>query len=63
VNRQAQEVGFLRAQLNAQRARLVELEAVRARDLLDVSPKILAQIEELQTQISHLRQLLNEIVT
>jgi len=63
VNRQAQEVGFLRAQLNAQRARLVELEAVRARDLLDVSPKILAEIEELQTQISHLRQLLNEIVT
>ena len=61
VNRQAQEAGFLRAQLNAQRARLVELEAVRARDLLDVSPKVLAEIEELQTQIDHLRLFLDEI--
>jgi DNA-binding Lrp family transcriptional regulator len=63
VNRQAQEAGFLRVQLNAQRARLVELEAVRARDLLDVSPKVLAEIEELQAQISHLRELLDEIGT
>jgi hypothetical protein len=62
ANRQAQEAGSLRSQLNARRARLVELEAVRARDLLDVSPKVLAEIEELQKQISDSRQLLADIV-
>jgi hypothetical protein len=62
-NRQAQEAGSLRVQLNARRARLVELEAIRARDLLDVSPKVLAEIEDLQNQISHLRQLLDDVVT
>ncbi len=63
ANRQEQEAGLLRAQLNARRARLVELEAVRARDLLDVSPKVLAEVEELQIGIGDLRRLLDEAVT
>jgi hypothetical protein len=60
-SRHAQETGVLQARLNVHRGRLVELEAVRARDLIDVSPQVLAEIEQLQTQIAHLRELLNQV--
>jgi len=58
---QSQEKSFLVARLNGQRGRLVELEAVRARDLLDVSPKVLGEIEQIQTEIRELRRLLAKI--
>jgi hypothetical protein len=58
---QAQETGFLVARLNAKRSRLVELETIRARDLLSVSPQVLAEIGRVQGEIAHLRQLLGEI--
>jgi len=61
VSRQAQEASFLKTRLNALRARLVELEAVRARDLLGVAPSVLAEIERLQRQIKQLRQLLGDL--
>ena len=54
AGQQAQETNFLRSQLNAHRARLIELEAVRARDLLQVSPQVLAEIEQHQFHIKHL---------
>jgi len=58
---QSQEKNFLVTRLNGQRGRLVELEAIRARDLVDVSPKVLAEIEQIQTEIRELRRLLAEI--
>ncbi len=58
---QSQEQSFLVTRLNRQRARLVELEAIRARDLLDVSPQVLAEIEQTQTEIRHMRRLLDEM--
>jgi hypothetical protein len=61
VHQQAQETSFLVARLNARRARLVELELARARDLLDVSPQQLAEIERIQSEIRHLRSLIAEI--
>jgi hypothetical protein len=54
AGQQAQETGFLHGQLNAHRTRLVELEAIRARDLLQVSPQVLAEIEQHQFHIRHL---------
>ena len=60
AKRQVQETSFLVARLNEKRARLVELEAERARDLLDVSPQVLVEIEQHQAEIQHLRQLLDE---
>jgi DNA-binding Lrp family transcriptional regulator len=46
------------AQLNARRARLVELEAVRAHEFLSVSPEVLEEMAQLQTEITELRALL-----
>jgi hypothetical protein len=46
-------------QLNARRARLVELEAVRAREFLSVSPEVLDEMAQLQTEIAELRGLLD----
>jgi DNA-binding Lrp family transcriptional regulator len=57
---QAQEADFLRTQLNVHRTRLVELEAIRARDLLQVSPQVLAEIEQHQYHIKHLRRAVDE---
>jgi len=45
-------------QLNARRARLVELEAVRAREFMAVSPEILDEMAQLQVEIAALRGLL-----
>jgi hypothetical protein len=56
TGQQTQEAHFLSTQLNAHRARLIELEAIRARDLLQVSPQILAEIEQHQYHIRHLRR-------
>ena len=46
------------AQLNARRARLVELEAVRAREFLAVSSETLEEMAQLQVEITALRGLL-----
>jgi hypothetical protein len=46
------------AQLNARRARLVELEAVRAREFLAVSSETLEEMAQLQAEITELRGLL-----
>lgn len=55
---QAQDINSLIAQLNARRTRLAELELVRARELLAVTPQVLDEIEQLQTEIAELRSLL-----
>ncbi|HEX9116314.1 MAG TPA: hypothetical protein VGA61_09620 [Anaerolineae bacterium] len=54
AGQQVQEANFLRTQLNLHRTRLVELEAIRARDLLQVAPQVLAEIEQHQYHIRHL---------
>ncbi len=41
-------------QLNARRARLVELEVIRARELLDVSPTVLAEIRQTEQEIQRI---------
>ncbi len=46
------------AQLNARRARLVELEAIRAREFTAVSSETLEEMAQLQVEISALRGLL-----
>ncbi len=56
TGQESQEARFLSTQLNAHRARLIELEAIRARDLLQVSPQVLAEIEQQQYHIRHLRR-------
>jgi len=45
-------------QLNLRRARLVELEGVRAQELLGASPSVLAEIRQLELEITNLRELL-----
>ncbi len=55
---QAQDIGSLVSQLNARRARLVDLEVVRAREFQDVAPQVLDEIEQLQTEIAELHSLL-----
>jgi len=45
-------------QLNLRRARLVELEGVRAQELLGASPSVLAEIRQLEQEITNLRELL-----
>lgn len=61
TRQQAQEKRFLLARLNDKRDRLVQLEAVRAEQLLDVSPAVLDEIAQLQNEISHIRRLLANI--
>lgn len=58
---QAQEASFLVTRLNARRDRLVKLESLRAGDLVNVSPQVLAEIAQVQDEIRHLRRLLDEI--
>lgn len=52
--------GGLVALLNARRARLVDLEATRARDFLAVAPQVLDEIEQVQGEIRDLRGLLKQ---
>lgn len=59
ARQEAQDTGSLVAQLNARRARLVELETIRARELLSVTPQVLDEIEQLQTEVTELRRLLD----
>lgn len=59
VRQQTQDLGSLVAQLNARRARLVELELVRAREFASVSPQILDEIDLVQTEIAALRTVLD----
>ena len=61
ARQQAEELNFLVSKLNARRGQLVELEAVRARDLLAVSPQVLAEIDQLQEEIRQLRNNVDEI--
>ncbi|MGQ9490608.1 MAG: hypothetical protein ACUVR4_10610 [Anaerolineae bacterium] len=58
VRQQLQDIPSLVAQLNARRARLVELELTRARELLNISPEVLAEIELIQNEIAALRAVL-----
>jgi hypothetical protein len=46
------------SQLNDKRARLVELEMIRARDLLQVAPEVLAEIRQTEQQIQRLLNVL-----
>ncbi len=48
----------LAAQLNAHRSRLVELELIRARDLLHVAPSVLEEIRQTEQEIRRLRSML-----
>ncbi|MCX7669077.1 MAG: ATP-binding protein, partial [Anaerolineae bacterium] len=48
----------LAAQLNARRARLVELELIRARDLFHVAPSVLEEIRQTEQEIRRLRNML-----
>ena len=57
----AHEEHFLSSELNVHRARLIELEAIRARDLLTVSPQVLAEIEQRQFHIQSLRSALGRV--
>jgi hypothetical protein len=50
--------GPLVSQLNDKRARLVELEMIRARDLLQVAPEVLAEIRQTEQQIQRLLNVL-----
>jgi hypothetical protein len=59
ARQQNQDTASLVTQLNARRARLVELEAVRASEFLAVSPQVLDEIEQLQVEIGELRSLLD----
>lgn len=61
--RQSQDVDCLASQLNARRARLVELEVARARDFLAVAPQTLGEIEQLQVEIAQLRALIDRRTT
>ena len=56
-----QEIDFLSDRLNARRTRWIELEAIRARDLLSVSPQVLVEIEQSQAEIRDLRQQVERI--
>lgn len=53
-----QTAGALIEQLNAHRARLVELELVRARELAHVSPAVLTEIRQTEQEIARLLHLL-----
>ncbi len=59
ARQQNQDAASLVTQLNARRARLVELEAVRASEFLAVAPQVLDEIEQLQVEIGELRSLLD----
>ncbi|MEJ5199258.1 MAG: hypothetical protein WHX53_10070 [Anaerolineae bacterium] len=52
------DMADLAAQLNARRARLVELELIRARDLLHVAPAVLEEIRQTEQEIRRLRTIL-----
>ncbi len=56
-----QQSSFLIRRLNAKRGRLAELDLQRARDLLATPPQVLAEIEQTESEIRHLRQLLDEL--
>ena len=54
----SESTASLVTQLNARRARLVELEGVRAREFLAVAPETLEEMAELQAEITEFRGLL-----
>jgi hypothetical protein len=56
-----QEVAALIEQLNDRRSRLVELEVIRARELLGVSAQALAEIRQTENEIRELRAVLSEV--
>jgi len=55
----SESTASLVTQLNARRARLIELEGVRAREFLAASPETLEEMAELQAEITELRGLLD----
>jgi hypothetical protein len=52
------DTAALIAQLNDRRSRLVELELIRARELLGVSAQVLAEIRQTEDVIRELRAVL-----
>jgi len=56
-----QEAAALIEQLNDRRSRLVELEVIRARELLGVSAQVLAEIRQTEDEIRELRAVLSEV--
>lgn len=52
------QAAALVGQVNARRARLVDLEIIRARDLLNVSPTVLAEIRQTEQEIQRLLGML-----
>jgi hypothetical protein len=61
ARQQAQETAYLVARIRNCRARVIELEAVRARDMLGVSASVLAEIELLQQEIAQALRSISEI--
>jgi hypothetical protein len=53
-----QDTAALIAQVNDRRSRLVELEVIRARELLGVSAQVLAEIRQTEDEIRELRAAL-----
>jgi hypothetical protein len=58
VRQSGESTATLVTQLNARRARLVELEAVRAHEFLAVSSETLEEMAQLRVEITALRRLL-----
>jgi hypothetical protein len=57
-----QDAAVVIEQLNIKRARLVDLEVIRARNLLDVSPTVLAEIRQIEQEIQRLLNTLGVTV-
>lgn len=58
ARQQPNDASSLAAQLNARRSRLAELEVVRAQEFLTAPAEVFNEIDQLQTEISELRSLL-----
>ena len=61
ARQQTQETAYLVARIRDCRARMIELEGVRAREMLTVSPEVLAEIEIVQNEILQARRSLGEM--
>lgn len=61
ARQQTQETAYLIARIRDCRGRMVELEAVRAREMLRISPEVLAEIEIVQNEILRARRSLREM--
>jgi len=58
---QEEECGFLLVRLNNRRARLLQLEAIRARKLLKAPNATLVEMAQVESEIRQLRRLLDDL--